>query len=92
MKKKILILGSEGQIGLHLKSYLKNKNYNVMSFDIVEKNNQAALQNMLEKYVDNIHLYNQKGIFNFIETEFSLEEKMKELNEAYDFLINLDIN
>jgi len=59
---------------------------------LVEKNNQAALQNMLEKYVDNIHLYNQKGIFNFIETEFSLEEKMKELNEAYDFLINLDIN
>ena len=47
---------------------------------------------MLEKYVDNIHLYNQKGIFNFIETEFSLEEKMKELNEAYDFLINLDTN
>ena len=59
---------------------------------LVEKNNQVALQNMLEKYVDNIHLYNQKGIFNFIETEFSLEEKMKELNEAYDFLINLDTN
>ena len=40
MKKKILILGSEGQVGLHLKSYLKSKNYNVMGFDIVEKNNQ----------------------------------------------------
>ena len=40
MKKKILILGSKGQIGLHLKSYLKSKNYDVMGFDIAEKNNQ----------------------------------------------------
>ena len=43
MKKKILILGSEGQVGLPLKSYLKSKNYDVMGFDIVEKNNQALI-------------------------------------------------
>ena len=45
---------------------------------LAEKNNQSALQDMLEKYVDNIHLYNQKAIFNFVETEFSIEEKIQE--------------
>ena len=53
---------------------------------LAEKNNQSALQDMLEKYVDNIHLYNQKAIFNFVETEFSIEEKMQELNDAYGLL------
>jgi len=53
---------------------------------LAEKNNQSALQDMLEKYVDNIHLYNQKAIFNFIEREFSIEEKMQELNDAYNLL------
>ena len=53
---------------------------------LAEKNNQSALQDMLEKYVDNIHLYNQKAIFNFVEREFSIEEKMQELNDAYNFL------
>ena len=53
---------------------------------LAENNNQSALQDMLEKYVDNIHLYNQKAIFNFVETEFSIEEKMEELNDAYSLL------
>ena len=53
---------------------------------LAEKNNQIALQDMLEKYVDNIHLYNRKAIFNFVETEFSIEEKMQELNDAYNLL------
>ena len=53
---------------------------------LAEKNNQSALQDMLEKYVDNIHLYNQNAIFNFVETEFSIEEKMQELNDAYSLL------
>ena len=53
---------------------------------LAEKNNQSSLQDMLEKYVDNIHLYNQKAIFNFVETEFSIEEKMQELNDAYNLL------
>ena len=60
---------------------------------LAEKNNQSALQDMLEKYVDNIHLYNQKAIFNFVETEFSIEEKCKNLMTLIVFwLVNLDIN
>ena len=53
---------------------------------LAEKNNQSSLQDMLEKYVDDIHLYNQKAIFNFVEREFSIEEKMQELNDAYSLL------
>ena len=34
-KKKILILGSEGQIGGHLTEYLKKKGHTVIKFDIV---------------------------------------------------------
>ena len=33
--KKILILGSEGQIGSHLKKFLKEKKYNVFEFDLI---------------------------------------------------------
>ena len=36
MKKKILILGSDGQIGSHLVNYLnKKKNYKILKFDIM---------------------------------------------------------
>ena len=35
MKKKILILGSQGQIGLHLKKYLIKNKYDVLEFDII---------------------------------------------------------
>ena len=35
MKKKILVLGSSGQIGIHLCQYLKKK-YQVKKFDIIE--------------------------------------------------------
>ena len=36
MKKKILILGSEGQIGGHLVNFFKDKkNYQIIKFDII---------------------------------------------------------
>lgn len=34
MKKKILVLGSHGQIGYHLCNFLKKKKYFVEKFDI----------------------------------------------------------
>lgn len=36
MKKTILILGSEGQIGNHLKIFLNKKKYKVLEFDLVK--------------------------------------------------------
>jgi nucleoside-diphosphate-sugar epimerase len=38
--KKILILGSQGQIGNHLLIYLRNKNYTIYEFDIINSKKQ----------------------------------------------------
>jgi nucleoside-diphosphate-sugar epimerase len=40
MSKKILILGSAGQIGSHLLEYLKKKNFITYEFDIVNNKKQ----------------------------------------------------
>ena len=56
MKKKILVLGSSGQIGLHFCNYLKNKKYFVEKFDICEgkkfdlrKYNNVLLEKSIKK-------------------------------------------
>ena len=52
--KKILILGSEGQVGHHLLLYLRNKNYIVYEFDIVNTKKQdlrVRNNNLLKKLV-----------------------------------------
>ena len=50
---------------------------------LAEKNNQMALQNLLESYIDNIDILNQSAIFEFIENEFSIDKKITEINEVY---------
>ena len=47
--KHLLILGSSGQIGFHLKEYLGKKNYKVFNFDIVDgKSNDLRKKNNLK--------------------------------------------
>lgn len=48
------------------------------------KNDQKSLTDLLEQYVDNIHMLNQQAIFNFVEEEFSIERKIEELNKVYE--------
>ena len=55
---------------------------------LAEKNNQKSLQNLLEKYVDNIQIFNQEAIFEFVEEEFSIKEKIKELQDTYSSVLN----
>ena len=60
MKKKILILGSSGQIGSHLEEFLsKKKNYQVLKFDIV-LGKPFDLRNFRN---DNIEKYIKKSDF-----------------------------
>ena len=40
MTKKILILGSEGQIGNHFKEYLSKKKYKVLQFDLIRSRHE----------------------------------------------------
>ena len=43
-KKKVLILGSSGQIGAYLTEYLKEKDYDVREFDVVNGEHQDMTQ------------------------------------------------
>ncbi len=85
MKKKILILGSEGQIGLHLKSYLKSKNYNVMSFDIVEKNNQD-LRKFNNKLL--ISKIKKSDFIYFLAFDVGGSRYLKKYQNTFEFLSN----
>ena len=43
-KKRVLILGSSGQIGAYLTEYLKAKDYDVREFDVVNGSHQDMTQ------------------------------------------------
>ena len=85
MKKKILILGSEGQVGLHLKSYLKSKNYNVMGFDIVEKNNQD-LRKFNNKLL--ISKIKKSDFIYFLAFDVGGSRYLKKYQDTFDFINN----
>ncbi len=85
MKKKILILGSEGQVGLHLKSYLKRKNYDVMGFDIVKKNNQDLRKFNNKLLISKI----QKSDFiYFLAFDVGGSRYLKKYQDTFEFLSN----
>ena len=85
MKKKILILGSEGQVGLHLKSYLKSKNYNVTGFDIVEKNNQD-LRKFNNKLL--ISKIKKSDFIYFLAFDVGGSRYLKKYQNTFEFLSN----
>ena len=62
--KKILILGSEGQIGAQLKSYLRDKNYNILNFDIVNnKYEDLRIFNNMQS-INDVNFVCQSGSVN----------------------------
>tara|TARA_B100001250_G_C19808544_1_gene794615 strand:+ start:606 stop:1577 length:972 start_codon:yes stop_codon:yes gene_type:complete len=54
---------------------------------LAEKNNQTALQKLLESHVDRIDWLNQSAIFDFVRNEFSIDKKISEINEVYDLVL-----
>ena len=54
---------------------------------LAKKNDQESLQNLLEKYVDNIDILNQEAVFDFITEEYSINKKISEINLIYDSLL-----
>jgi nucleoside-diphosphate-sugar epimerase len=83
--KKILILGSEGQIGAQLKSYLRDKNYNILNFDIVNN-----------KYED-LRIFNNRKLINlikksdfifFLAFDVGGSKYLKKYQKTYSFLMN----
>ena len=85
MKKKILVLGSSGQIGLHLCQYLQKKKYNIKKFDICDgkkfdlrKNNNFLLENYIKK---------SDYIF-FLAFDVGGSTYLKKFQSSYKFIMN----
>ncbi len=85
-KKKILILGSEGQIGSHLADYLKNKKrFEIIKFDLVlgQKFDLRNFNNkLLKKYIQ------QSDFVFFLAFDVGGSRYLKKYQRSYDFLIN----
>ena len=86
MKKNILILGSEGQIGGHLQDYLKfKKKYNVIKFDLI-LGKKFDLRNF------NNHLLEKKikksDFVFFLAFDVGGSRYLKKYQKTYNFLIN----
>lgn len=85
MKKKILILGSEGQVGLHLKSYLKKRKYDVMGFDIVD-NKKQDLRNFNNRIL--ISKIKKSDFIYFLAFDVGGSRYLKKYQNTFEFLSN----
>jgi len=83
--KKILILGSEGQIGTHLKNYLSKKKYQVIEFDIINNKNQDL------RVYDNSKLLlsiKKSDFIFFLAFDVGGSKYLKKNQKTYSFLMN----
>ena len=55
---------------------------------LAKKDNLTSLQNLLEAHVDKIDLIDQSAIFEFVQNEFSIDESIKDIEVAYDEVLN----
>jgi len=86
MKKKILILGSEGQIGGHLVEFFKDKkNYEISKFDIIlgkkfdiRRYNNSVLENNIKK----------SDFIFFLAFDVGGSRYLKKYQNSYQFIIN----
>ena len=83
--KKILILGSSGQIGSHLLNFLKKKNYKVYEFDLVNNNSEDLRINSNRKLLS----YIKKADFVFfLAFDVGGSVYLKKYQNSYSFLMN----
>ena len=83
--KKILILGSAGQVGHHLLLYLRNKNYTVYEFDIVNSKKQdlrVKNNNLLKRLVKN------SDFIFFLAFDVGGSRYLKVYQDTYRFISN----
>ena len=50
---------------------------------LAEPNNQNALKELIFKYVNKMHLYDQSSIFEYVSDEFSVESQSRKILKAY---------
>lgn len=83
--KKILVLGSEGQIGKHLCYFLKKKNYKVYEADLV-KSNLYDLRKYKNKKI--LGLIKKSDFIFFLAFDVGGSRYLKSYQNTYNFLIN----
>jgi nucleoside-diphosphate-sugar epimerase len=80
---KILVLGSAGQIGKPLVKYLKNKNHEVVEFDIVDSyENDLRVESILEKIIQDIDF-----VF-FLAFDVGGSKYLEKYQKTYSFVDN----
>jgi len=83
--KKILILGSSGQIGFHLQEYLSKKKYKVFNFDIVDgKSNDLRKKNNLKL----IKLLKKSDYVFFLAFDVGGSRYLKKYQNSKNFIMN----
>jgi len=83
--KKILILGSSGQIGSHLFNFLKCKNYEVYEFDLTNGNSEDLRTNNNKKFLS----YIKKSHFVFfLAFDVGGSKYLKKNQDNFNFMMN----
>ena len=85
MKKKILILGSEGQIGNHLKYFLIKRKYKVLEFDLIRSKNEDLRLNHNKSLIAKIK--NCDFIF-FLAFDVGGSRYLNKYQNTYEFISN----
>jgi len=85
MKKKILILGSEGQIGNHLKEYLIKKKYKVFEFDLVRSKKEDLRLNKNKNLISRIK---KSDFIFFLAFDVGGSRYLKKYQNTYEFISN----
>ena len=85
MKKKILILGSEGQVGAHLKDFLRRNNYSVLEFDIT-KSKYEDLRKFRNKKLQG--LIKKSAFIYFLAFDVGGSRYLKKYQNTFDFVSN----
>ena len=83
--KKILILGSEGQIGSHLKKFLKEKKYNVFEFDLVRSKKEDLRVNQNKNLIKKIK---KSDFIYFLAFDVGGSRYLKKYQNTYEFISN----
>jgi len=83
--KKILILGSEGQVGSHLTTFLKKKKYNVYEFDIVRSSREDL---RIYKNAKLERLVKNSDFIFFLAFDVGGSRYLKKYQNTYDFMSN----
>lgn len=83
--KKILILGSEGQIGSHLKKFLEEKKYYVFEFDLIRSKKEDLRLNQNKNLIDKVK---KSNFIYFLAFDVGGSRYLKKYQNTYEFISN----